>query len=81
VSPLSGSVPDMPTTTTAANVRAEFARANQSHAILADLLGLSHSAVSRRMRGETPFRDVELEAIAKHLDVPVSRLFGEPVAS
>ncbi|ART69702.1 hypothetical protein BTO20_14875 [Mycobacterium dioxanotrophicus] len=64
-----------PDTTIADNVRAELARRQVSNSALAELLGLSLSAVSRRTRGETPFRDWELKAIADHLGVPVATLF------
>jgi transcriptional regulator with XRE-family HTH domain len=41
---------------------------------LAAVLGLSQPAVSNRLTGHTAFTLDELDAIAKHFDVPVSRL-------
>lgn len=62
---------------THANVRAELARHNATQGDVAELLSLSHSAVSRRMRGETPFRNRELELIAERLGIPLESLLGD----
>lgn len=59
----------------AANIRAELARRLIQQSVLVDLLGLTHSSISRRLRGEVPFRDSELAIIAEHLDVDMSALF------
>lgn len=71
--------PHMPNTddsATHANVRAELARHDAIQGDVADWLSLSHSAVSRRMRGETPFRNVELQCIAKRLGISLQSLLG-----
>jgi hypothetical protein len=70
------SKPSMASTGVAANVRAEAARHDKTQLDFAELLGMTHSAVSRRMRGETPFRDHELVRIAEYLGVSVMTLFA-----
>jgi transcriptional regulator with XRE-family HTH domain len=59
------------------NIRAELARRRISQSVPAELLGLTHSSISRRLRGEVPFRDSELAIIANFLDVEVSALFTD----
>jgi transcriptional regulator with XRE-family HTH domain len=50
-----------------------MARQRVSQAALAEALGVSQGAVSRRLRGDIPF-DVEmLGRIAAHLHVPVTQ--------
>lgn len=66
----------LPSTGIAANVRAELARHDVTQIQIAELLGLTGAAVSRRMRGETPFRDNELARIAEHLGVSITVLFA-----
>lgn len=59
----------------AANIRAELARRNIPQAAVADALGLSNAAVSRRLNGRAPIDIDDLENIAGLLDVaPVSLL-------
>lgn len=48
---------------------------------LADELGISQQAVSRRLSGDVEFTAGELEKIASFLDVPVAKFFGEARAS
>ena len=60
-----------------ANVRAEMARANVTQTDIGRILKRSHSAVSRRLRGETPFRADELHRIAKHLGIEVALLYDD----
>jgi transcriptional regulator with XRE-family HTH domain len=71
----------MATTTTAqqvgANVRAEAARRKVSGSAVARAIGLSQSAMSRRLAGEYPFSVTELAQIALYLDVPVSSLLPD----
>jgi transcriptional regulator with XRE-family HTH domain len=61
----------------AANVRGELAAQGMTQSVLVDLLQLTSSSVSRRLRGEVPFRDSELVKIADLLSVPVSALFEQ----
>lgn len=63
-----------PTATAGANVRGEMARRGVSQSRLAESIGLSQAAVSKRLRGETPFDINELTAVAAALDVPLARL-------
>lgn len=60
--------------TVASNIRAEVARRRINQTDLADLLGLSQAAVSRRLAGITPMRLDEIAVIADLLDCPVSHL-------
>lgn len=55
-------------------VRAEMARQRIPQSALADALGLSQQAASRRIRGEVPFDVAELAGAAGLLGVPVSTL-------
>ena len=58
----------------AAVIRAEAARRKISQGQIAELLGTSQAAVSRRMAGITPFELDELPVVAQLLDVPVTTL-------
>jgi transcriptional regulator with XRE-family HTH domain len=58
------------------NIRAEMARRHMSQTVVANLLGLSTQAVSRRLCGETPFRITEIQQIAELLGVDVTELFA-----
>lgn len=64
----------------AAAVRAELARANISGRQLAADLNLPYHMISSRLRlkDAVSFRAEELARIAKHLDVPIERLYGPP---
>lgn len=55
----------------AAEVRAELGRQQMSQLMLAALLGVSQSYVSRRLHGEAPFSTTDLERIADALRVPI----------
>lgn len=50
-------------------------KSSQRH--LARVLGVSQSAVARRLKGTVEFRLSELETIATHFDVKVSDLLAE----
>lgn len=67
----------MPGTDVAANIRDLLAEREGKQAELAELLGLTHSSISRRVRGEVPFRSDELVAVAKHFKVDVATLFAK----
>jgi transcriptional regulator with XRE-family HTH domain len=71
----------VPKTGVAANVRAELARHMVSQAAIADKLHLGHSAMSRRLRGETQFRADELKRIAEHLGIGVEVFYESEAAS
>ena len=62
------------TTRTAANVRAELARAGVSGRSAALALGWSPSRMARRLSGETPFTVEEVAALAQHLEIPLGVL-------
>lgn len=76
--PLSGYVTAMTianvATTTASNLRAELARQGRKKGDLARHLGLSGSAMTRRLTGETAMDVNELCAAAAWLDVPFTTL-------
>lgn len=72
--------PTTPVQTTAANVRAELARAGKSARTMARDLGWSGSRTSRRMSGEIPFDVAELAAIAQYLDISITVLLTESAA-
>lgn len=61
----------------AAAVRAESARRRITQTQIAEHLGLSRMAVSRRLSGVVPFDADELGRTAELFGVPVSVLFGE----
>lgn len=68
-----------PTQAVGANVRAEVARRGLTQAALADVIGVSQSQLSKRLRGVIPFDVNELAAIAKALDVPIADLLPSKV--
>ena len=70
--PLSGQV--------AANIRAELARQRRTQSELVMSLGLSPSAVSRRLSGQQPFEIDEVDAVARLLGVSVADLIGQAAA-
>ena len=58
-------------------VRGAAAEKRIRQADIAVELSMSEMAVSRRMKGDTPFSPEELSRIAALLDVPVATFFGE----
>lgn len=67
-------------TSTGQNVRAEMARRSKSQADIAALLGLSQTAVSRRLKGNVDFSASELERLSREFNIPVGVFFGEVAA-
>lgn len=65
----------------AAEVRAEMARQRVSQQPIADALGMSRQALSRRLVGEIPFDVSELEQIANFLGVSVGRFWPAAVTA
>lgn len=63
-------------TDSAAAVRAELGRKGLPKAALVPVLGLSYSAVHKRVSGDKPFTVVELSRIADFLGVPITELLG-----
>lgn len=63
-----------PTQTVGANIRAEVARRGLTQAALAEVIGVSQSQLSKRLRGVIPFDVNEVAAIANALDVPITEL-------
>jgi transcriptional regulator with XRE-family HTH domain len=72
----------MATNTTAARVagkvRAALAEARVSRQSIADALGISLSAITRRLNAEIPFDVAELDKIAERLDLPMNALIVTP---
>jgi len=62
----------------AAEIRAELARQDITQDDLAHRVGMSPSALSRRLAGLQPFELQELEGIAAALGVPAKRYLREP---
>jgi transcriptional regulator with XRE-family HTH domain len=58
-------------------VRSAAARSQKSQTQLAEALGTTQVAISRRMRGAVPFTGAELDALAVYLDVPITTFFPE----
>lgn len=56
----------------AAEVRVALAREGRPQRYVAEVLGLSQPAVSRRMRAEVPFDVAELAKLADALGIPVA---------
>ena len=67
--------PDVP-----ARVRELAKERGVTQRTIADALGLSQSAASRRLVGDVPFDVDELAAVAKVLGVPLTRLVEEAEA-
>jgi predicted XRE-type DNA-binding protein len=63
----------------AAEVRAEIARQNKTMRDLAPVLGIAHSGLSLRVKGDVAFRGEELVALAASLGVPVERFLSVPM--
>lgn len=62
------------------NIRAEMARRRLSQTELAGVLGISQTAVSRRLSGDTRFSVDELLKVAGWLGVPAASLLPEVAA-
>ena len=60
----------------AATVRAEMARYRMTQQDMAEVLGMTQSAVSKRLLGKIPFKLAELEKIAAALGVHPATFFG-----
>ena len=59
------------------NIRAEMARSDCTQAHLAQALGVSQVAVSKRMRGVVPLSVPELLTVAGFLNVPAADLLKD----
>lgn len=66
------------TKTVATNVRAEASRRGITTHEIAEALGTSTAAVSRRMNKQVEFKLSELEKIADLMEVPISVLTEPP---
>ncbi len=73
--------PTSPAEQVAATVRAEMARRRVTQTALADVLGMTQTALSRRISGAIPFDVNELHAIAEHLGLPPAALLGQTVSA
>lgn len=58
-----------------AAIRVEAARQRKPGTELARAIGLSYSAWRKRLSGDVPWRATEVDAVARELGVPVSRLY------
>lgn len=58
-------------------MRAEMARRNATARQLREHLGMSRSAMHRRLSAQHPFDVAELSAVSRFLDIPLSSLLGE----
>lgn len=67
------------TAITGAKVREEMRAKSVSQQTLAEVIGVSQSQFSRRLRGVIPFDINELTAIAKHFGVPLTTLTPDEV--
>ncbi len=63
-----------PSSVVGANVRAEMARRGRSQTWLAQVLGLSQTAINRRLHGRTLWAIDELVTVAAQLGVPLEVL-------
>lgn len=61
----------------AATVRAESGRRRVSQMQIAEALGLSQAAISRRLSGDTSFELDELPRVAALLDVSITHLIED----
>lgn len=65
----------------ASNVRVEATRRNVTGQQIAEALGLTQPATSRRMCGHVAFSGPELDKLAALFGVPVSAFFDEQVSA
>lgn len=59
------------------NVRAELARQGKRQVDIAEQLGFTRQALSKRLHGHVDFRVAELHAIAELLGIPISKLVND----
>jgi len=64
-----------------ANVRAEMTRAGVSQTALAEILGMSQPALSKRLLGKQVFDVDELTRVAEALQLDVAVLLWHPATS
>ncbi|MDO8107132.1 helix-turn-helix transcriptional regulator [Isoptericola sp. b441] len=72
-------MPDIASNVTA-TVRQVLRERHLSQEQLGEVLGLSQQAVSDRLRGRTRFSLRDLDALARHLGVPVAELLEAPAS-
>ncbi len=63
----------------AQEVRANMARRGRTQSDIATALGISQTAISRRLSGSVPWDVNELELVATALDVPLADLLPSEV--
>ena len=68
---------NLPAERVAAEVRAAMGRTRYTQTRLADQIGMSQAALSRRLRGEVAFDINELSAVAAAMDITLSELLPE----
>jgi transcriptional regulator with XRE-family HTH domain len=64
----------------AGEIRAEQARQRKTQEDLAQCLGITPQAVSRKLAGERPLRLDEVQRLADYFGVPITSLIRERVA-
>ena len=64
-----------------AEVRAWMARRELRQIDVADVLGVAQKNVSRRLRGEIPFRIDELLTLARFMGITLAQLLGEEIVN
>ncbi|WP_183358236.1 helix-turn-helix domain-containing protein [Garicola koreensis] len=62
-------------------IKAWLARHSLKQTDLADVIGVAQKNVSRRLRGEIPFRIDELLAITQALDITLGQLLGNDLVN
>ena len=61
----------------AENVRVLMARTRTKQNTLANALGMTQGAVSKKLNGDRPFTLDEIELVAAHFEVPITDLFEQ----
>lgn len=62
-------------------IRSWMARRRLHQAWLADVLGLSQAAISKKLRGDAPFSVTQLLQLAGALDLSLSELMGQSLVN
>ena len=72
-------IPQRPSSVVGANVRAELARRRLSQSDLAAHLGVSQTAISKRLSGEVAWDINELSTVAAFFGLTVEQLVADPI--
>lgn len=63
------------------NLRAEMARRGIRQTDLAEVLGMSQASLSNRLAGKAEWKLSELQVIAQHMGIPLTRLLEDEAVS